>query len=290
MNAQNSVISDPGIDDMIALALLETLTKGQSQTLVSTFGNAPEQVTSTNACEFVGCVAPYWDVMRGVALPLSGVVEHPWPDYFHGPDGMWGVHPVGVLPVKPTKGRIYPNIISLAPMTHLYRMQKVGMVKSCVVMGGAFAISGNETAYAETNIAFDPDAAARFFEGCTSGTVRVVPLDVTRKVYWSKEKVQTIQETNKKNRWLKRMLLAWFDRYDHDKEKDFNLHDPLAVYAGFYPDVAIWKTSGVYVETKGIKRGQTVLDAQLPLCSIAMDLKNPKQIADDIFSLVFSDV
>ena len=155
-------------------------------------------------------------------------------------------------------------------------------------MGGAFKIEGNETKYAETNIAFDPDAAKCFFEEVNDADVKVVPLDVTRKVYWSKAQVENIPERDEVNIWLKNLLFTWFDKYNHDREKDFNLHDPLAVYLDFFPENAKWVTSGVSVNVDGEKRGQTVLSTENFDCQIALDLQDSKKIADEIYTIIFN--
>jgi len=281
------IASDPGIDDMVALLLMAKLAPAEKHCLIASFGNAPITYTGANAREFISFAAPTWTYVEGSALPLNGTIEHPWPDYFHGSDGVWGVHPqasgahVNTLRTYPS----YDRLISLCPFTDANNMVQQGHVQSATVMGGAFTIPGNETEYAETNIAFDVDAAAHFFDTCKH--VRVVPLDVTRKVFWSIATVKRIPESSAQHIWIKRMLLTWFDRYDHAKEKDFNLHDPLAVYLTFFPEKAIWTKSGVSVVTAGKKRGQTILDTLAPACQVALDVPEAIQIAEEIFRLLF---
>jgi len=284
-----TVISDPGIDDLIALVLLYKLETKANNLLISTFGNAQENITAKNAKEFLAFVLPNWQFMHGSSKPFNNKFEHAWPDYFHGPDGTWGIHPEADITKINVLTR-YPknkDVISLAPLTDVYKLHQANRFKNITIMGGAFTIKGNETQYAETNIAFDPDAAHNFFNQCSNIKVRVVPLDVTRKVFWTLKQVSKIPETNGINQWLKELLLTWFDKYDHDKEKDFNLHDPLAVYLNWFPNEAVWETSGVEVIIKGEKRGQTILQKNNSVCKIALKLKNPLAIADAIFTKVF---
>lgn len=286
---QITIVSDPGIDDIVGLALLAKADSRASCCLVASFGNAPVIKTGRNAQEFIACMANNWSYHQGSAVPMNGVVEHPWPDYFHGADGLWGVHPDVSTTNISHVSLIPPNdtLISLSPMTDAEKILGAGTIKEAIVMGGAFTIPGNETKYAETNIAFDPDAAAHFFKMCSGTQVRVVPLDMTRKVFWSLKTVQSIPESSTKSVWLIKLLLAWFTNYNHDKEKDFNLHDPLAVYLSLYPEKAKWKRAGVRVITKGAMRGRTVLDAKNPEVNIAWQLDNPDKIAQDIFSMLF---
>ena len=285
-----TIISDPGIDDLVALVLLHKLAPGTQNTLISTFGNATEDITSVNAKEFIAFVAKSWNFAHGSPLPLNGKVEHPWPDYFHGPDAVWGVHPdVDCAHISEGSGKIMADhILSLATLTDALKLMREQHVTHVTLMGGAFAIEGNETKYAETNMAFDPDAVGHFFEEVGDTDVNVVPLDVTRKVYWSEEQIHNIPEKNEVNIWLKKLLSTWFDKYNHDREKDFNLHDPLAVYLEFFPGAAKWTTSGVQVITTGEKRGQTVMSTDNPKCRIAMDLVDSQKIADTIYSVIFT--
>lgn len=284
-----TVVTDPGIDDLVALVLLHKLSPKAECSLVATFGNAPEEITARNAKEFISFVVPSWKFIDGSNLPLSGTVEHEWPDYFHGSDGVWGVHPeTDISKIKPLK--FFPDnldVISLAPLTDVYKLCKKNKIKNITLMGGAFRVEGNETKYAETNIAFDPESAYGFFNEFSNIKVKVVPLDVTRKVFWNFEQINNIPETSETNKWLKTLLLTWFDKYDHEREKDFNLHDPLAVYLTLFPNKAIWTTNGVEVVTEGESRGQIIFKNGIPTCKVAISLENPEAIADSIFEKVF---
>ncbi|MEI6887613.1 MAG: hypothetical protein WCK31_05255, partial [bacterium] len=80
-----------------------------------------------------------------------------------------------------------------------------------------------------------------------------------------------------------------FNKYDHDREKDFNLHDPLAIYLKYFPLEAVWVKSGIEVISKGKKRGQTIFSKRNPNCEIAIDLVNPNKISNEIFSIIFGN-
>src|SRR3989338_5278494 len=225
-----TVISDPGIDDLVALALLHKLNTNAKNCLVSAFGNAPEKITAQNAKEYISFVSPRWQFMHGSSTPFNNKFEHPWPEYFHGPDGVWGIHPAadisGIDSLK-----VFPNnkgVISLAPLTDVNKILK-------------------------------------------------------------DNRVNKIPELNKLNIWIKELLLTWFDKYNHDREKDFNLHDPLAVYLSYFPKQAVWTKSGIEVIIKGKRRGQTILNEDKPVCSIALDLKNAAAVSEKIYDLIFAE-
>lgn len=285
------VITDPGIDDLIALLLLYKLAPKFKNTIISSFGNVPESNTFENAREFIATAGLSWQLMHGSALPLRGMIEHHWPYYFHGPDGVWSIHNKidcsGVKIIE--KLAEVENVISLAPLTDLYKLSEKfnKKIKKIVAMGGVFYDEGNETVHAETNIAFDPDAACLFFAKHKDISVSIVPLDVTRKVYWSEEMINAIGETNIINTWIKEILRFWNKRYSHEREEQFNLHDPLAVYLTFFPEKADWIQEGVEVETLGKKRGKTKIGRYNPKCKIAVRLKKADTIAEEIFKIAF---
>ena len=112
-----TIVSDPGVDDIIALLLLSKLSPAPTHMLVSTFGNAPEEYTARNAQEFVSFVAPHWFFARGPNNPIKPL-EHPWPSYFHGPDGVCGIHPPAYLSgvTAQLDYKKASNVISLGPM------------------------------------------------------------------------------------------------------------------------------------------------------------------------------
>ncbi len=156
-----------------------------------------------------------------------------------------------------------------------------------VIMGGAFEVPGNETPYSETNIRFDPDAGAEFFQKHTANKkVKVVPLDVTRKVYWNEGDIKKMSARDPSTRWLKKILLTWFQRNNSHHEKNFALHDPLAVYIEFFPESVKWKRSGIRVVKRGEQRGRTLFSKNNPPCKIALDVYDPQKIAKHIQKLI----
>ena len=282
-----TIVSDPGVDDLIALLLLDKIIPGQKSTAISSFGNVPIDHTNKNLQEFIDCFAPHWSCKKGPGEPLMKL-DRPWPTYFHGPDGTWGVHLKSTgNNTKNNFPKIYSDFISLAPMTAVSELLDKKGIKNITIMGGAFNIQGNETIYSETNIAFDPEAAAHFFDNCYNIRVRIIPLDVTKKVFWSKDLINKITESNPKNIWAKNLLLAWFKNYGDKKKENFDLHDPLAVYSIFFPENIIWQKTGVKVIVKGKKRGQTIFDSNNPVCQIAIGIKDPQKVAKDIFKIIF---
>lgn len=284
-----TIVSDPGIDDIVGLLLLSKLSPNAPHALIATFGNVPIDYTFQNAKEFIAAVSPTWSVTKGSSAPLQPL-EHPWATYFHGPDGVAEAHPtislsdVKILEQPPQ----HETMISVGPMTDVWHSLQEFRPSTLTIMGGAFTVKGNETAYAETNIAFDPDAAAQTFQSCQGIDVMVLGLDVTKTVYWTRAMTDAIPETNTINNWIKKMLTSWWENYGGKRETVFHLHDPLAVYSLFFPDEIEWLTSGVRVETVGERRGQTVLEPKNPPCKVAQRVPNAERVAQHIYEIIFS--
>lgn len=283
-----TVLSDPGVDDLIALRLLDRLSPHQSHSITSTFGNVEEKYTAQNAKEFIAFSAKHWTFSHGATSPLKPR-ERSWADDYHGPDGVFGVHPP--INTGNISSEDYPQkdaVISLGPLTELVNLKKIINLKEVMVMGGSFNRKGNDTSFSEYNIRCDPDAAEEFFKNCVNTHVKVVPLDVTYQTSWTKEQILQAPQDTEKKKWLKRLLLAWFEGYGTAKKANFVLFDPLAVFLQFYPEYATWKTSGVSVVIEGKQRGRTMLNENNPPCEIALELNEADKIQKTIFDLVFS--
>jgi inosine-uridine nucleoside N-ribohydrolase len=148
-----TVVSDPGVDDIIALLLLKKLSNKISHALISSYGNVSEDLTSKNAKEFIALIAKNWKFRHGSKNPLKPL-ECPWADYYHGPDGVWNIHSEAKINnIRSIKQFPQNNsIISLGPLTDVYKIFLECKISDITIMGGAFKETGNETKYAETNI------------------------------------------------------------------------------------------------------------------------------------------
>ncbi len=234
-------------------------------------------------------MAKNWLFKHGAKAPVKPV-DFKWPAYYHGDDGVWGVHLSSDADTPELSN--YPLnscVISLAPMTEVSKLIKsTNYVKELLVMGGAFKHPGNETQYAETNIYLDPYSAGEVFSN-DSIKIKLVPLDVTMKVYWTKEDVTKAIADAPEKKWIKDMLLTWFDKYGDKKGANFELHDPFAVLLNFNPELVKWENCKVGVKLAGEKVGATYM-TNGNNCSVAVELlKYPTEIAQLIFDIIFGD-
>ncbi|MBO7209292.1 MAG: nucleoside hydrolase [Clostridia bacterium] len=191
--------TDPGTDDAVALFVAKTLDVNV-HTIVSVCGNVNGSYTHKNVVDLNGFLSLDANIIKGADKPLSG--SGFTAEEVHGENGIGGV----ILPeAKDNAGHISQlydtliklgkaDIITLGPLTNIaYILREHPEAKeninSITVMGGGFEIS-NIPNNAEFNFGCDPMAAQIvLFSGID---ITIVPLDVTHKVYLTKEELEYI--------------------------------------------------------------------------------------------------
>jgi inosine-uridine nucleoside N-ribohydrolase len=283
-----AVVSDPGLDDLLAFALLSKLVPKAPKQIVSTFGNMPAAVTTQNTQDFVGLADSSWSYRVGADRPFKGTIIEPWMDRNQGASGLWNIQP-DVRKSIPTSREALSTrqVISLATLTDVKQLMEDNPVDELLIMGGVFDRFEENGNPAELNIRYDVEAAKWVFENCSQTAVKVVPAEVAFDVSWTRSTVESIPETTPLNWWLKKLLCAGYDtgRYVNGNE----LYDPLAIFLGFYPSFALWRNSGIEIVDSGKKRGQSYLTDQNPPCYIAVRVRDPQLVANLLFQLIFLD-
>jgi purine nucleosidase len=145
-------------------------------------------------------------------------------------------------------------------------------VKRFVVMGGAYACSGNVTAAAEFNIWHDPEAArivARAFSAEDSAPAILVGLDVTRRALLTQADLDALgarcaalPKGPALTTFLTDAAAHYFDLMAaRGKPRALVMHDPLAVAVALDPTLVTTHAVPVDVETRGeLTRGLTLAD------------------------------
>jgi len=188
---------DPGIDDALALILALCSPEIQVLAITTVAGNAPVEMTTTNACrilEYMGVASI--PVAMGATNPLNHCLEDA--RAYHGEDGMGNCGlPVPKLPVQSVKAwdllanmalnsRGEVVLLATGPLTNIARAlelypQLPGCLARLIIMGGAYGLTpyggGNRTPFAEFNIWQDPEAADVVLN--CGATIFLVGLDVT---------------------------------------------------------------------------------------------------------------
>ena len=155
--------------------------------------------------------------------------------------------------IKENPGEI--TLLAIGPLTNVALLLRthpdvVGMLKSVMLMAGAFLENIPMRRDAEWNVRCDTIGAAMVF--AEKGLrIRCVGLDVTLKVQLDKEQT-TKRFATPLLQAVRDFADAWFAHRD-----DIIFHDPLAAACMFVPDIVTYKRGFVKVELGGEGYGRT---------------------------------
>lgn len=262
--------TDPGLDDLLALALAFASPELRVESISTVAGNAAIGAVSENAQRFLA--------LTGNAIPLGRGAEGPLAlspvdaEAYHGPDGRRGV-PIPAVDRRPLPSalevmhhsldaRLVDQIVALGPLTNLATLlahdERLFEGVEIVWMGGTLG-AGNVTAVAEFNCYSDPAAAERILG---SGLpVRVIGLDVTRSV---RLQAQELDARPLGSSELGRFLAAVLDAMMEAEEpvaghRQATLHDPSALLAACMEDLFRYEPKRLRVRVEeGHERGRLV--------------------------------
>jgi purine nucleosidase len=236
---------DPGIDDALALILALKSPEVQILGITTVAGNAPVEMTSTNARRVLEYLnAESIPVAMGAANPLSHLLDDAVS--YHGPDGLGNCNlPPPKLPLHPDEAWDFlaqlvldaPNevtLIATGPLTNVARAFKLhpelsGLLARLVLMGGAYGLTpygkGNRTPFAEFNIWQDPEAAHIVFN--SGANVFAVGLDVTMNpaACLNRQHLELIKTRHTPAAHLVTQLVE----YQVKRHGCCRMHDPLAL-------------------------------------------------------------
>ncbi len=260
------------IDDGFALALA-LADPGMSVDLVTTVGGNSDVDTSTRLTHELLAVLGRTDVpvARGASTPLNPALRHPdWPDRSSGdsPSGKPAAAQL-VDRVLAEPGEL--TVVAIGPLTNLalallMEPRVSGAVREIVVMGGVYMEHTNVAQMpGEYNFWCDPDAAQVVLD--SGAPLRLVGLDVTRRVRLTRDDAARLARSGAFGRLASEHTLAWIDFQERVKPHEeleqgsCALHDPLAVAVVTRPELVTWRAAHVSVETAGrVTRGVAVAD------------------------------
>jgi inosine-uridine nucleoside N-ribohydrolase len=268
--------TDPGIDDAMALALIQASPALELVGITTVFGNAHTETTTRNAfhlAERFGITAP---IRRGAARPLVQAEGAP-PEHIHGRNGLGDVelpdtpfaldpepaHRFIIRMLKAHPGEI--TLIAVAPLTNLaLALQEApevaGLAKEVVIMGGAFGWGyrrGNVSPVAEANIFNDPHAAD--IVTTAAWPITLIGLDVTMRCILTDTLAAGMAKASEAGEFLYRVSRVYSDIYRKmDGIDGCCLHDVAAVAYAIDAGLFTLARGPVRVATEGVATGQTI--------------------------------
>jgi purine nucleosidase len=268
--------TDPGVDDAMALLFLHHHPDIDLLGVTTVFGNATIDITTRNAL----FLKKEWEIPCPVAKG-AGVCFDPArpagdpPEFIHGDDGLGNIEITDVsdmaLDPRPAYQfiidtvRAHPGeviLIAVGRMTNLALAIQadpgiIPLVKSVVIMGGAFDVPGNVTPAAEANIIGDPEAADVIF---TAGwDVIAAPLDVTSKTVMTRPFLAEMATLGgPRVELLDRISQFYIDFYEESIEDGMMLHDSCACVYVVAPELFTVRSGAIRVVCGGLADGQTI--------------------------------
>ena len=272
--------TDPGLDDAIAILLALASPELEVLGLTAVAGNVALDLTAANArrlCELAG--RRDVRVFAGCGRPL---LRRQITAVVHGETGLGGADlPLPTMPLQDQHAVdwIVETVMSapersitvcaLGPLTNLalafIREPRLpARLRELVIMGGAGPSGGNSTPAAEFNIYADPHAAHVVFD--SGAPIVLVPLDLTRQVLATRERVERIRRIGSPVSRAVTGMLEYFNRGEalYEGLEAGPLHDPCVIAYLLSPSLFQGKPAHIEIETQSPRTlGMTIIDTRL---------------------------
>lgn len=285
------IIADPGIDTAFALSLALHDPSLEIAALVATPGNINAEQATKNVYLIINAVDPPRWPRLGAALPIEYEMDG---TRLHGQDGLGNV---GFPPVslhQPTPGdklivelvRQNPHemvILVLGPATMLQRAldrdpEIAPLIDRVILLAGSWKEPGNATAMAEFHAACDPEALRSVLKSSTA--ITLIPLDVTRKLFFSPTDLLELPAPESATCRFLRKIVPYGIRASCNLygSEGFHLKDVLGYMALARKELMVFERHHVDVEVRGeLTRGMTVFDTRpnpdlKPNCEVAVSV------------------
>ena len=284
--------TDPGVDDTFAILLALRSPEIEVIGLTSLFGNVRTPTATKNALHLLERFGRSdIPVYEGHLTSIAGDAKERIADFVHGDDGFGntGAPTVSTKPVFGTSAaefivqsaNAFPGevtVVALASATNVgarARLDRVAVtenLQSVVHLGGAFFTNGNVNPAAEANVAATPHAADELYGSraptsprgprATRGQRSEADLAAMRDAGEQRGSSPCDDSARAGARLVSardQRVLHGLPRPHHGVRGIF-MHDPAAVVLAFAPELFATKRGRVRVATKGLCKGQTVLD------------------------------
>ncbi len=268
---------DPGIDDTLALMLAIKASEIEVVAITTVCGNAPVDIGTKNV---IKCL----ERLDRLDIPIYQGAKQPLKQPFisaqdtHGMDGLGETNrPINSSKTIEDQGaasflaQIFAqdvpiSVIALGPLTNIATALQLNPdmgrhIDRFVTMGGTYKSHGNCSPVAEYNYWCDPDAAALVFDKL--GTcIEMVGLDVTRAIVFTPTLIEYCCRMDPDTGGFMRDITRFYVDFHWQQERILGcvINDPLAI--AYFIDDTLCQGFDSYtaVETKGLSRGQTLVD------------------------------
>lgn len=268
---------DPGIDDTLALMLAIKAPEIDVVAITTVCGNAPVDNGTKNV---IKCL----ERLGRLDIPIYQGAKQPLKQPFisaqdtHGMDGLGETNrPINNSKTIEDQGAasflaqtfaqdVPISVIALGPLTNIATALQLNPdmgrhMDRFVTMGGTYKSHGNCSPVAEYNYWCDPDAAALVFDKL--GTcIEMVGLDVTRAIVFTPTLIEYCCRMDPDTGGFMRDITRFYVDFHWQQERILGcvINDPLAI--AYFIDDTLCQGFDSYtaVETKGLSRGQTLVD------------------------------
>jgi inosine-uridine nucleoside N-ribohydrolase len=270
------LVSDPGIDGAVALALSLYDPDLEVLGIAATAGN----VDANQATQNVQIVVDQVDPPRWPRLGAAVAVEYDTDGRrLHGPGGLGNVsfpcarlhHPHSSDKLLSDLVRQFPKevaVVVMGPLTVLARAidrdpELPSLVQRLVCVGGAWHEPGNASAVAEFHFYCDPPAARQVLK--CGAPLTLIPLDVARKIVLAPSDLLELPAPESRiNQFIRQIVPfgigATSNLYGIE---GFHLKDLLGILAVSLPGALSTRPMLVDVEIRGeLTRGMSVVDSR----------------------------
>jgi inosine-uridine nucleoside N-ribohydrolase len=292
---------DTGIDDAVAIALACLSPRADLVAVTTVAGNTTIENATRNSLDvldMLGC--SHVPVYRGASRPLARSLQTA--AHKQGDNGIGGA----ALPASRRHPGEYKGpaaIIRLAlerpgeltlvccgPLTNLAIALNVEpglttLLKSVVILGGAYSVPGNMSRTSEFNVYVDPEAASQVFSS-PFANLTAIGLDLTASLEMSREMWENAGRSDTAVGTLLHAIYAASFEAPQVGGGYVEFHDALVVAAALEPDLIECEPRTVVVHAGFDERGTTrLVDPARTLVGVSVDQDRFMQGVRSVFAV-----
>lgn len=288
--------TDPGIDDVLAIATAYCIDSLDIVALSSVKGNVSLEYTTRNAILTLDILKQNTPVYKGSKEPLvNSPVRN---SNVHGSDGLGNLYDSyreATPPIDRKTGGLYDlaeyisqsedkiTIIAIGPLTNIAKLLMINphlneKIEAIYIMGGGLK-KGNVTDLAEFNFYCDAYAAQKVL---LSGIdIYLSALDATTQVYFTYEEFDAYAVKNNQSEFIKKTLEYYINL-------DPYLHDVLAVLSLSDPQLFEFKKMNLNVLTSADSANGMVYESELKNNGNVyfVDVKSRENVVKRVFDII----